>query len=357
VGRKVSCTVTTIQDFGAFVELRDGTQSLLHRGEVAKKGVRDMTRYVKKGDVLDLWISELLPDDKVTLTEVEGRIGGTKRRIEDISPNEWLDGEVEKVVSFGAFVMFPLPGGGNMRGLVHISNVRDWHIKDMNDELRVGEKVRVRIEKFDKRTGKINLTMKDVQLPERLEEFVSYERSNTWLTAKVRQVMSFGLVVKVKSPQGDCVAEGLVLNLELADYYTDPFRKYQVGQEVQVRVLVVDYEREHVKLSMVRLPTHKISAADLELFKDLPADKWLEGTTVSTGKDGCLVEVMIPGATYTVEGMLRKAQMTNRLLRPGQEVKVRVVGVHTDVGTLSFSMLPHKDSSLSEEDYEESFWY
>ena len=81
--------------------------------------------------------------------------------IEDIVREIEVDGiyygAITKITSFGAFVDL----GNGKEGLVHISQIADEHIKRVEDFVKIGEKVTVRVTSIDPQ-GRINLTMKDL---------------------------------------------------------------------------------------------------------------------------------------------------------------------------------------------------
>jgi len=357
VGRKVNCVVQKVKEWAAFVQLSDGFESMLHRSET-REDVVDMRKYVRPGDKLEAWISAIRPDGKIDLTQVDRRSGGTQQapqrledispqRLEDISPLEWLDGTVDKIQPFGAFVRVSLPGGGIKRGLVHISNVRDWHIKDLHSELSLGEKVRVRIVSVDKKSGNINLSMKDADadLPERFGYFKKFAGSSTWLTGRVREVADFGLVVKVRSPEGNCVGQGIVIYHEMD---ADKLATYKAGQEIKVRVSEVDRTRGHLVLTMKKSDS-KIPPEYLKLFKDIPPSKWLRGEIEDYARFGAyFVRVTAPRSTITVSGILHISNMEEEFTRDdvdrrGKVVNVRVVEVDEHRGTLQLTMLSTRE--------------
>ena len=68
-----------------------------------------------------------------------------------------LDGKITSITKFGAFVSLP----GSQSGLIHISEISDGFIKDINEHLTVGQKVSVRICSIDE-NGRISLSMKQV---------------------------------------------------------------------------------------------------------------------------------------------------------------------------------------------------
>merc|ERR1719204_2278523 len=100
---------------------------------------------------------------------VEGKTddGGRRRAPADVGPfvgldpGDFHDGVVESLMSFGAFVRVTLADGSEAQGLVHISQVKDGFVERLEDELEVGQEVRVRVQSVDVDAGKMSLSLKD----------------------------------------------------------------------------------------------------------------------------------------------------------------------------------------------------
>lgn len=92
-------------------------------------------------------------------TESTAMVSTKKLTLETVWVGDILDGVVRNVVAFGAFVDVGLKNDG----LVHISEIVDRYIRDPNEVLEVGQKVRVKITKIEKETGKIQLSIKQAQ--------------------------------------------------------------------------------------------------------------------------------------------------------------------------------------------------
>ena len=73
---------------------------------------------------------------------------------EQIKVGDSVEAEVFKITNFGAFVRLP----GNKRGLIHISQVSDNYVKDINEHLKIGDRVTARVTQVE--DGKVDLTLK-----------------------------------------------------------------------------------------------------------------------------------------------------------------------------------------------------
>merc|ERR1719324_2077312 len=80
---------------------------------------------------------------------------------ESISSEDWLTGTVARCASFGAFVSVKAPDSdATADGLVHITQIKDGFVENVEDELEVGQEVQVRVTSVDTGAGKMSLSMK-----------------------------------------------------------------------------------------------------------------------------------------------------------------------------------------------------
>merc|ERR1712176_1627152 len=81
---------------------------------------------------------------------------------EGIGPSTWLQGTVASTTAFGAFVKVQAPDSeATAQGLVHITNIADGFIESVDDEVEVGQEVKVRVINVDVAGGKMGLSMKE----------------------------------------------------------------------------------------------------------------------------------------------------------------------------------------------------
>ena len=127
-------------------------------GEVIGGGGKTINKIIEEtGAAIDI-------DDDGTVTVTSTNDEGLKKAIKwiqalthEVKPGEEYMGEVKRIMNFGAFVEI-LPG---KEGMVHISQLAPYHVEDINKEVKVGQKFKVRIKEVDAQ-GRINLTRKEV---------------------------------------------------------------------------------------------------------------------------------------------------------------------------------------------------
>ena len=167
VGSRISGKVRNFTSYGAFVELEDGIDGMIHVSDMSwTRKINHPSEVLEKGQEVEAVVLEVDPDNK--------RISlGLKQASEDpwntISSRykigDTVKGKVSKVASFGAFV--ELEEG--VDGLVHISQISDQHIEKVRDALDVGQEVEARVIKIDQAARRIGLSIKALNMPE--EEF------------------------------------------------------------------------------------------------------------------------------------------------------------------------------------------
>ena len=173
VGKRYRGKVTRIERYGAFVELQNGVRGLVHVSDLADGFVKNVTDIVKLGDEITvevIGINEMgRPDFRRIPEEGEAppqeerprRERSPSKRDEpttppkrkEIKPGEVLTGTVKNTTDFGAFV--ELDDNGKV-GLIHISELSDGYVKRVEDVVRPGDRVVVKVLKLDNK-GRIHL--------------------------------------------------------------------------------------------------------------------------------------------------------------------------------------------------------
>jgi len=169
VGSRVSGKVRNFTTYGAFVELEEGIDGMIHVSDMSwTRKINHPSEMLQKGQVVEAVVLEVNPaDQRISLglkqaSDDPWNTIGTRYAIGQI-----VSGKVSKIASFGAFI--ELEDG--VDGLVHISQISDQHIEKVKDALRVGQDVEARIVKIDREERRIGLsikavTMNDTQLAE-----------------------------------------------------------------------------------------------------------------------------------------------------------------------------------------------
>ena len=163
-----------------------------------------------------------------------------KNVITQIKTGDVLDGKVQRIASFGAFIDL-----GGIDGLVHISQVSHEHVSQVSEVLSEGQEVTVKVLSVDPENERISLSIKDT-IPGPWSNIEERAAKGTVLDGKVKRLTSFGAFVEVFPG-----VEGLVHISQIAHKHINtPHEALKEGQEVQVKVLDVNAEDGRLALSI-----------------------------------------------------------------------------------------------------------
>jgi 4-hydroxy-3-methylbut-2-enyl diphosphate reductase len=159
-GMKVPGVVRRLTDFGAFVDIGDGVEGLLHVSEMAYSRVNHPSDVVSEGDEITVMVLGVDRErERISL--------GLKQTI----PDPWstvgeryvvgqrVTGEVTRVVDFGAFVKLE----DGIEGLVHISELSHKHVAKAEDVVKSGDQVEVKVISVDPEARRIGLSIKELE--------------------------------------------------------------------------------------------------------------------------------------------------------------------------------------------------
>ena len=153
-GMRLKGTVSSIVDFGAFVDL-GGIDGLVHISELSWSHVNHPSEVVKVGDEVEVEVLDVdLQRERISLGLKQTTEDPWIKLVENYPVGSIVDGKVTKIVPFGAFVEL----GSNVEGLVHISEMSPRHIDAPQQVVHVGDVVKVMDINSERR--RISLSMK-----------------------------------------------------------------------------------------------------------------------------------------------------------------------------------------------------
>jgi small subunit ribosomal protein S1 len=242
-GSTVTGKVAAIQSFGAFVQLQEGVTGLIHAKELSwKSGRNSPEEHLKIGDSVTCQVIELDKGNK--------RLGLSLR---SLSRDPWLDLEtrypvgsrhnatVEQFRDFGAFVKLD----ENTDALLHVADI-DWkkRPKHPSEVLKEGQSVEVVILNLDREKRRISVGMKQLARSP-FEQFLQSHPPGSIAQGKITRLERFGAFVELAPG-----LEGLIHISELDDQRVDsPERVVRVGEELNVKVLDANAEKQRISLS------------------------------------------------------------------------------------------------------------
>jgi small subunit ribosomal protein S1 len=167
-GERRHGTVSSIVNFGAFVDIGGGVDGLVHVSELSWKHVDHPSEVAAVGQEVDVEVLDVdLERERVSLSLKATQEDPWREFERKHQAGEVISGTVTKLVPFGAFVRV----GEGIEGLVHISELSDQHVESPEQVVSVGQPVRVKVVDVDVSRRRISLSMRRVaEEPELLPE-------------------------------------------------------------------------------------------------------------------------------------------------------------------------------------------
>jgi len=163
-GDTVEGTVTGIAPFGVFVDIGVGKDGLVHVSELSEGRVERPEDAVQVGERYSFELLEVDPEG--TRISLSLRKAQRQQKLQDLEPGAIMDGTVSGLAPFGAFVDI----GVGRDGLVHISELSEQRIGKVEDAVKPGDKIKVRVLEVDPQSKRISLTMRLEDTPREREE-------------------------------------------------------------------------------------------------------------------------------------------------------------------------------------------
>lgn len=159
VGSVLEGKVQRLTDFGAFVDI-GGIDGLVHISQLSHSHVEKPSDVVEEGqDVKVKVLSVDRDNERISLSIKETLPGPWSQIGEKVKQGDVLEGKVQRLVSFGAFVEI-LPG---VEGLVHISQISNKHIGTPHEVLEEGQTVKVKVLDVNESEERISLSMRELE--------------------------------------------------------------------------------------------------------------------------------------------------------------------------------------------------
>jgi small subunit ribosomal protein S1 len=259
IGAQVRGRVLSVTDYGAFVELEQGIEGLVHVSEMTwSKRMKHPSKMVKPGDEVDTIILSVNPNDRRISLGMKQLQENPWEQLEDKYPTgAIIEGRVRNLTDFGAFIEIE----DGIDGLVHVSNL-SWtkRIKHPSEVLKKGEKVRAIVLGVEPENRRLSLGVKQLQ-PDVWDTFFAQHRIGDVIKGKVLRTAQFGAFVEIAEG-----VEGLCHVSEAVDATGKPV-ELNVGDEHEFKIVKMNQEEKKVGLS-IREVGEEASRAEVELYKE-----------------------------------------------------------------------------------------
>ena len=194
VGSRVQGRVRNLTDFGAFIEVEEGVDGLVHVSDISwSRRVKHPGELLKKGQQVE-----------AVITGIDAENRRMSLSIKDLEPNAWnefisshkpgdvVKGKIARFASFGAFVEL----GENLEGLCHISELSDERVEKAEDAAQLGQEMEFKILRIDAENKKIGLSARAVGHDEPIVETKVYTSEAGGGMASLGELADFGSATK-----------------------------------------------------------------------------------------------------------------------------------------------------------------
>jgi small subunit ribosomal protein S1 len=247
VGTQVTGKVVSLTDYGAFVELEEGIEGLIHVSEMSwTRKVRHPSKVVSVGEEVDAVVLDIKPDSR--------RISlGMKQ----VKPNPWdiiaekypvgttIEGKIKNITDFGLFIGID----EGIDGLVHISDI-SWtkRIKHPSEVYKKGDVLQAIVLDIEKNNERFSLGVKQLQQDPWKTVAERYEVGKE-ITGTITNLTDFGVFIELEEG-----IEGLVHVSEISkEKIKTPVGMYNIGDVITAKVMNINSDERRIGLSIKRL--------------------------------------------------------------------------------------------------------
>ena len=301
-GRHVSGIIFGRVKGGFTVDL-SGAVAFLPGSQVDLRPIRDVNHLMGSPQTfqilkMDRRRSNIVVSRRAVLEE--SRASARTELIADLQEGQVREGVVKNITDYGAFVDL-----GGVDGLLHVTDIAWRRINHPTEVLNIGETVKVKVIRFNPETQRISLGMKQLEADPWEGVQAKYQVGSVF-TGRVTNITDYGAFVELEPG-----VEGLVHVSEMSwtKKNVHPGKIISTSQEVEVKVLDVDYERRRISLGLKQCTQN-------------PWEEFRETYTAGTVVEGEIKNItefgMFVGLSDDIDGMVHLSDLD--WTRPGEEV-------------------------------------
>jgi small subunit ribosomal protein S1 len=243
LGSRVKGKVVSLTDYGAFVELEEGVEGLIHVSEMSwTKKIRHPAKLMNIGEEVEAVVADVnVANRRISLS------------LKALEQNPWdtiserypvgtvIEGRVRNLTDFGAFVEVE----EGIDGLIHISDM-SWHrrLKHPSEVLKKGDTVKARVINVDGDNQRLSLSIREF-LPNEWDTFAKAHNLGDEVIGNVSKITDFGLFIRL--------ADGVEGLAHISEVQRDPRAKldkaFHVGEPVRARIIKIDTNERKIGLT------------------------------------------------------------------------------------------------------------
>lgn len=236
--------VKKITSFGMFVEV-EGIEGLVHYTEISFQGPVNPAKLYKEGDMVKVKAIAYDEERKRLSLSVKATADDPWKEIEnELEVGDAINVVVSNIEPYGVFVDL----GNNIEGFLHVSEISwDKNIKHPDEYLKLGQEVDVEVIEIDTKRRRLRVSLKKL-LARPFEQFAKNHKEGEIVKGKVATLTDFGAFIQLDA------VDGLLHN---GDAFWDKNQKckdfLKEGEEIEVKIIKIDKEKERVSLSRKNL--------------------------------------------------------------------------------------------------------
>ncbi|HXG58359.1 MAG TPA: 30S ribosomal protein S1 [Thermoanaerobaculia bacterium] len=244
LGSKVRGRVVSLTDYGAFIELEEGVEGLIHVSEMSwTKKIRNPAKLLSVGSEVEAVVADVnVPNRRISLSLKALEQNPWETLAERYPVGSVVTGKVRNLTEFGAFIEVE----EGIDGLVHISDL-SWNrrIKHPTEVLKKGEIVQARVLNVDAENQRLSLSVREF-LPNEWDGFVKSHNLGDEVTGTVSKITDFGLFVKL--------ADGVEALAHVSEIPRDSRVKlekmFHTGEAIRARIIKIDPAERKIGLTL-----------------------------------------------------------------------------------------------------------
>jgi small subunit ribosomal protein S1 len=268
-GQKITGKVSSLTDFGAFVELEKGVEGLVHISDLTwSRKLVHPKKVVSPGQEVTVTILDVNPTTKrisLGLKQVSPHPLETFKQKHGVGAR--VKGVVTSLTDFGAFVEVEK----GIEGLVHISDISWEKVKHPSEKLQPGQEVETLVLNIDVDRQKVSLGMKQLE-GDIWEDFFSRQKAGDIVKVKIVRLTDFGAFVEIIPG-----IEGVIFTSELDEKKLEkPSDGFAVGDERNAKIIKLNAKAKKISLSF-KQALYDIEKQDFQRFMDTQNDRMTLG--------------------------------------------------------------------------------
>lgn len=320
----VKATVKKITSYGMFVDIGDNIDGLVNYNEISYKGPVNPADYFEEGDLVEVVVLNFDKEKGHLSLSIKAALPNPWEEIKDqLEVGDTITVTVSNFESYGAFVDL----GNDIEGLLHISEI-SWNknVKNPKELLNLGDEVNVEVIELDIAKKRLRVSLKSLQ-EKPFAKFMKTHKVGDVLTGKVATLTTFGAFITIDDVDG--LLHNEELNWDGKGTCKDTFKK---GDEVEVKIIKIDGEKENISLSIKEL----LESPAEQFKKEYKIGDIVKGSIKDIKDFGVFINLV-----SNLDGLIRTediAPLNIEEIKKGDEVEAVIINIDTKKNRVRLSV-------------------